>query len=143
LAALQVKPRRTIRIALWSGEEQGLLGSLAYVQQHFGSFENQKPEYAKLDAYFNIDSGTGKPRGAGVFGPPAAADMVREAMMPFADGDSWELRRATAGGRAGRTALLLTTPDYRELDWRRTRLIMDRLPITPIWTPTSAFTKKT
>jgi hypothetical protein len=85
LAALHVKPRRTIRIALWSGEEEGLLGSLAYVQQHFGSFENQKPEYAKLDAYFNIDSGTGKPRGAGVFGPAGAADMVREAMMPFAD----------------------------------------------------------
>jgi carboxypeptidase Q len=63
LTALHVKPRRTIRIALWSGEEEGLLGSLAYVQQHFGSFENQKPAYAKLDAYFNIDSGTGKPRG--------------------------------------------------------------------------------
>jgi carboxypeptidase Q len=85
LSAVHVKPRRTIRIALWSGEEQGLLGSLAYVQQHFGSFENQKPEYAKLDAYFNIDSGTGKPRGAGVFGPPAAADMIREALAPFAD----------------------------------------------------------
>src|SRR5207245_9210832 len=55
LSALHVKPRRTIRIALWSGEEQGLLGSLAYVQQHFGSFENQKPEYARLDAYLNID----------------------------------------------------------------------------------------
>src|SRR5258707_4167197 len=85
LTALHVKPRRPIRIALCSGHEKGLLGSLAYVQQHFGSFENQKPEYAKLDAYFNIDSGTGKPRGAGVFGPTAAADMIREAMMPFAD----------------------------------------------------------
>lgn len=85
LTALHVKPRRTIRIALWSGEEEGLLGSLAYVKQHFGSFEDQKPEYAKLDAYFNIDSGTGKPRGAGVFGPEGAADMVRDAMMPFAD----------------------------------------------------------
>jgi len=85
LTALHVQPRRTIRIALWSGEEQGLLGSRAYVQQHFGSFENQKPEYARLDAYFNIDSGTGKPRGAGVFGPAGAADMVREAMMPFMD----------------------------------------------------------
>ena len=93
LATLQVKPRRTIRIALWSGEEEGLLGSLAYVQQHFGSFENQKPEYAKLDAYFNIDSGTGKPRGAGVFGPSAAADMVRDALMPFAD---WGFMGATA-----------------------------------------------
>ena len=85
LAALHVKPRRTIRIALWSGEEEGLLGSLAYVQQHFGSFENQKPEYAKLDAYFNIDSGTGKPRGASVFGPPPATDIVRDALMPFTD----------------------------------------------------------
>ena len=85
LAALHVKPRRTIRIALWSGEEEGLLGSLAYVKQHFGSFENQKPEYAKLDAYFNIDSGTGKPRGASVFGPQSAADMIGENLKPFAD----------------------------------------------------------
>jgi len=85
LAALHIKPRRTIRVALWSGEEEGLLGSLAYVQQHFGSFESPKPEFAKLDAYFNIDSGTGKPRGAGVFGPPGAADMIREAMTPFED----------------------------------------------------------
>jgi len=85
LAALHLKPRRTIRIALWSGEEEGLLGSLAYVQQHFGSFENQKPEYAKLDAYFNIDSGTGKPRGASIFGPAPAADMLREALTPFTD----------------------------------------------------------
>lgn len=85
LAAAHVQPRRTIRVALWSGEEEGLLGSLAYVKQHFGSFEDQKPEYAKLDAYFNIDSGTGKPRGAGVFGPAAAAGIIRDAMMPFQD----------------------------------------------------------
>jgi carboxypeptidase Q len=93
LAALHLQPRRTIRVALWSGEEEGLLGSLAYVRDHFGSFESQKPEYAKLDAYFNIDSGTGKPRGAGVFGPPAAADVVRQAMMPFAD---WGFAGVTA-----------------------------------------------
>src|SRR5258707_4989724 len=85
LAALHIKPRRTIRIALWSGEEQGLLGSLAYVQQHFGSFENPQLEYSKLDAYFKIDSGTGKPRGAGVFGPTGAAEMVRETMMAFTE----------------------------------------------------------
>jgi carboxypeptidase Q len=93
LAALHVKPRRTIRIALWSGEEEGLLGSLAYVKEHFGSFENQKPEYAKLDAYFNIDSGTGKPRGASVFGPAGAANMIREALMPF---EEWGFMGATA-----------------------------------------------
>jgi hypothetical protein len=93
LSALHVKPRRTIRVALWSGEEEGLLGSLAYVKEHFGSFENQKPEYAKLDAYFNIDSGTGKPRGAGVFGPAGAANMIREALMPF---EEWGFMGAIA-----------------------------------------------
>src|SRR5262249_41759895 len=93
LSALHVKPRRTIRIALWSGEEEGLLGSLAYVEQHFGSAETPKPEFAKLDVYFNIDSGTGKPRGAGVFGPPAAADMIREAMAPFTE---WGFMGVTA-----------------------------------------------
>jgi hypothetical protein len=85
LSALKLQPRRTIRVALWSGEEEGLLGSLAYVKQHFGNAEEPKPEFAKLDAYFNIDSGTGKPRGASVFGPPEATDMIRGALTPFAD----------------------------------------------------------
>jgi len=80
-----VKPRRTIRVALWSGEEEGLLGSQAYVKQHFGTFEEPKPEYSKLVAYFNIDSGTGRARGASVFGPPEAASVVRQALAPFED----------------------------------------------------------
>ena len=87
LKTLGVKPRRTIRVALWSGEEQGLLGSIAYVKQHFGSFENPKPGYEKFGGYFNIDSGTGRVRGAGVFGPPEAANILREILEPFkADG---------------------------------------------------------
>ena len=85
LKAIGVSPRRTIRVALWSGEEQGILGSQAYVRQHFGSFETPTPEYAKLAAYLNIDSGTGRARGASVFGPPAAAAIVREALKPFED----------------------------------------------------------
>ncbi|HWZ44464.1 MAG TPA: M20/M25/M40 family metallo-hydrolase [Candidatus Saccharimonadales bacterium] len=85
LKALGVKPRRTIRVALWSGEEEGLLGSKAYVSQHFGTAEEPKPEFAKLDAYFNVDSGTGRIRGAGVFGPPADSDILREVLAPFAD----------------------------------------------------------
>jgi hypothetical protein len=83
--ALGLKPRRTIRVALWSAEEQGLLGSQAYVKEHFGSFEEPKPEFAKLDSYFNIDSGTGRVRGASVFGPPAAATIVRNTLESFAD----------------------------------------------------------
>jgi carboxypeptidase Q len=83
LKTLGVKPRRTIRVALWSGEEQGLLGSQAYVKEHFGSFEDQKAGYEKFGGYFNIDSGTGRVRGAGVFGPPDAANILREILAPF------------------------------------------------------------
>ncbi len=85
LQAVGVKPRRTIRLALWSGEEQGLLGSQAYVKQHFGTFENPKPDYANFAGYFNIDSGTGRARGFTVFGPAEAAAIVRQAVAPFAD----------------------------------------------------------
>jgi hypothetical protein len=85
LQAIGAKPRRTIRIALWSAEEQGLLGSKAYVKEHFGTFEQPRPEFSKLVAYFNIDSGTGRARGANVFGPSAAASVVRAALAPFED----------------------------------------------------------
>jgi carboxypeptidase Q len=85
LQTLGVKPRRTIRVALWSGEEEGLLGSQAYVKEHFGAFENPKPGYEKFGGYFNIDSGTGRVRGAGVFGPPEAANIIREILAPFKD----------------------------------------------------------
>ena len=84
LKTLGVQPRRTIRVALWSGEEQGLLGSQAYVKEHFGSFEEPKPGYEKFGGYFNIDSGTGRVRGASVFGPPEAANIMKEILAPFA-----------------------------------------------------------
>jgi carboxypeptidase Q len=84
LQAVGAKPRRTIRLALWSGEEQGLLGSQAYVKEHFGTFENPKPEYENFAGYFNIDSGTGRARGMTVFGPPQAAAILRQALLPFA-----------------------------------------------------------
>ena len=85
IAALGVRPRRTIRVALWSGEEQGLLGSRAYVAQHFGSHESPKPAFDRLVAYLNIDNGTGRARGAEIFGPPQAAAVVRQALARFAD----------------------------------------------------------
>ena len=85
LTSVGVKPRRTIRVALWSGEEQGLLGSKAYVKEHFGTYETPKPEFDKFAGYFNVDSGTGRIRGATVFGPLAAAAILREALAPFED----------------------------------------------------------
>jgi hypothetical protein len=85
LQALGVKPRRTIRVALWGGEEQGLIGSQAYVAEHFGTFEKPKPEYAKFNGYFNVDSGTGRIRGASVFGPPEAGDILRQYFRQFED----------------------------------------------------------
>ena len=85
LKTLGVKPRRTIRVALWSGEEEGLLGSQAYVKEHFGSFEEPKPGYEKFGGYFNIDSGTGRVRGASVFGPADTASILREILAPFKD----------------------------------------------------------
>lgn len=85
LLAAHLHPRRTIRVALWSGEEEGLLGSLAYVDHHFGSFEHPKPEFKDLAAYLNIDDGTSKPRGARVFGPAAAAEVIRGDLASFRD----------------------------------------------------------
>ena len=85
LKAIGVRPRRTIRVALWGGEEQGLLGSKAYVKEHFGTFENPKPEFHTFNGYFNVDSGTGRIRGASAFGPKAAGAVLRAALAPFED----------------------------------------------------------
>ncbi|HLK66506.1 MAG TPA: M20/M25/M40 family metallo-hydrolase [Bryobacteraceae bacterium] len=101
IKSLGLKPRRTIRVALWSGEEEGLLGSAAYVKQHFGTFEDPKPEYGKLDCYFNIDSGTGRVRGAGVFGPPEAADILTAMMAPFKDWSAGVANATTSRATGG------------------------------------------
>ena len=85
LKAVGVKPRRTIRVALWSGEEQGLLGSKAYVAEHFGTAEAPKPAHEQFAGYINIDTGTGRIRGLTVFGPAEAGAMLRKVVAPFGD----------------------------------------------------------
>ena len=77
--------RRTVRIALWSGEEQGLLGSRAYVTQHFADREtlDLKPDHAKLSGYFNVDNGTGAIRGVYLQGNEAAAPVFQAWMGPL------------------------------------------------------------
>ena len=87
LKAVGVKPRRTIRIALWGGEEEGLLGSRAYVREHFGDPATMvlKPEHATLAAYFNSDNGTGRVRGIWLQGNTAVRPIFEAWMKPFAD----------------------------------------------------------
>jgi len=112
IKTLDLKPRRTIRIALWTGEEQGLLGSRAYVKQHFGyrgdgttpafgggggGGQNQTPlpltklpEYDKLSAYFNIDNGTGKIRGIYEQGNDNVRPIFKTWLSSFRDPKWWK-----------------------------------------------------
>ncbi len=125
LKALDLKPRRTVRIALWSGEEQGLLGSRAYVAQHFGkrpvspgpggaiasastsgdgaapkgaSGASARPEYEAFSAYFNLDNGTGKVRGVYLQGNEAVRPIFRKWLQPFRDLGASTLTIANTGG---------------------------------------------
>jgi hypothetical protein len=80
-----VKMRRTVRLALWTGEEEGLLGSRAYVMDHFADRNSGdlKPGHAKLSAYFNVDNGTGKIRGIYLQGNEAVRPIFEKWMEPF------------------------------------------------------------
>ncbi len=87
LKTLGLQPKRTIRITLWDGEEQGLLGSFGYVRSHFGDPKDMKlkPEAAKISAYYNLDNGTGKIRGIFAQQNDKAADIFRQWLAPFKD----------------------------------------------------------
>ncbi|MFM8335844.1 MAG: M20/M25/M40 family metallo-hydrolase, partial [Opitutaceae bacterium] len=103
LKTLQLEPRRTIRLALWSGEEQGLLGSKAYVARHFGEppaapagtgtragpppigVTNRKPAYDQLSAYYNLDNGGGRIRGIYLQGNEALRGVFRDWLKPLRD----------------------------------------------------------
>ena len=87
LTALHKPMARTVRIALWGGEEEGLLGSMAYVQEHFAPRDTmaQKPEYAKLDAYFNDDNGSGRFRGISADGNDELAAIFKQWAAPLRD----------------------------------------------------------
>jgi hypothetical protein len=124
IQTLGLKPRRTIRIALWSGEEQGLLGSRAYVAEHLGKFETpaattaagngggngagpgpapapvlvKKPDYEKLSTYFNLDNGTGKIRGVYLQGNEGVRALFREWLAPFRDLGASTLSISNTGG---------------------------------------------
>ena len=118
LKAAKIEPKRTIRIALWSGEEQGLYGSRAYVAEHFGDFESDgedggsifqffgtpdaplktKPEYDLLSAYYNLDNGTGKVRGVYMEGNEEVRGLFRDWLAPFAEMGASTLTASPTGG---------------------------------------------
>jgi carboxypeptidase Q len=87
IKTLGLKPRRTIRVGLWGGEEQGLLGSRAYVTAHFADARSMqvRPEHAKLAAYFNLDNGTGRIRGVWMQGNLAVRPIFAQWIAPLAD----------------------------------------------------------
>jgi len=114
IQALGLKPRRTIRVALWTGEEQGLLGSKAYVAQHFAKFEpppatlggtapagaklTTLPEYDNFSSYLNLDNGTGKIRGVYLQNNETVRPLFRQWLMPFRDLGAATLSIANTGG---------------------------------------------
>ncbi len=100
LKTLGIKPRRTIRIALWNGEEQGLLGSRGYVKNHFADPATMelKPEHAKFSSYFNIDNGTGKVRGIYLQGNDKVKDIFAQWLQPFNDLGAKTITISNTGG---------------------------------------------
>ena len=119
LNALHVKPRRTIRVALWTGEEQGLLGSYGYASQHFGTAPRSteadqlrlsermrkvtgplqlKPEQQKVSGYFNVDNGSGKIRGVYLQGNGAISSVFAQWIEPLNDLGVTTLTMRDTGG---------------------------------------------
>jgi len=80
-----LKPRRTIRVALWGAEEQGLIGSRNYAEKYLGTADKPGPEHAKHSAYFNIDNGTGKVRGIWMQSNPHVASIFGAWIAPLKD----------------------------------------------------------
>jgi Zn-dependent M28 family amino/carboxypeptidase len=102
ILASGLKPRRTIRVALWSGEEQGLFGSTEYVKKHFGEMKKGKlskaKDYETLSAYYNLDNGTGKIRGVYLQGNAAVRPFFEAWLAPFGDLGAKTLTLSNTGG---------------------------------------------
>ena len=100
LKSLKLPMDRTVRLALWSGEEQGLLGSIGYVKAHFGDPVSMalKPEHAKLAGYFNLDNGTGKIRGIYLQGNDMVRPIFEQWLAPFRDEGASTVTIRNTGG---------------------------------------------
>ena len=151
LQAAGFKPRRTIRVALWTGEEQGLLGARYYVAKNFASNEKgepvgrtgpeggqrvvRKPAYDKFSAYYNLDNGTGQIRGIFMQGNEAARPIFKGWLQPFAD---WQATSTTIRSTGGTDHLafdavglpgfqfIQDAVEYQGRTWHTTQDVSDR-----------------
>jgi len=100
LKAIGVQPRRTIRVAMWDAEEQGLIGSAKYVTNHFydRAKKEKKPEYDRLSAYFNFDNGSGKIRGIYAQSNLAVMPIFEAWLRPFHDLGATTVTARITGG---------------------------------------------
>jgi Zn-dependent M28 family amino/carboxypeptidase len=100
LKALDLKLDRTVRLVLWSGEEQGLYGSEGYVKNHFADPETMalKPAHGKVSAYYNLDNGTGKIRGVYLQGNDMVRPIFDAWLAPFRDTGATTLAIRNTGG---------------------------------------------
>ncbi len=100
IQTLGLKPRRTIRIALWSGEEQGLFGSRNYVKNHLGDPQTKQytAEHGKISAYYNLDNGTGRIRGVYLQGNTEVRQLFQSWLEPFNDLDARTVTINNTGG---------------------------------------------
>lgn len=100
MKALNLQPKRTIRIALWSGEEQGLLGSRGWIKNNVGDrvTKEVKPEQSKISAYYNIDNGTGKIRGIYLEGNTGVQPIFAKWLEPFKEMGASTLTLQNTGG---------------------------------------------
>ncbi|MDP9113889.1 MAG: M20/M25/M40 family metallo-hydrolase [Acidobacteriota bacterium] len=100
LTALNFKMDRTVRLALWGGEEQGLLGSRAYVKEHFADPASMKPtaEHDRFAGYFNLDNGSGKIRGVNLQGNDAMRPIFEKWFEPFKDLGAGTIALRNTGG---------------------------------------------
>ncbi len=128
IKALGLQPRRTIRVALWDGEEEGLMGSRAYAERHFGSGEGSwfdatgevklKPEAEHFAVYFNDDNGAGKFRGIYLQGDEAARPIFREWFKPFEKMGASTISLSNTGGTDHLSFDMLGLPAFQFIqDW--------------------------
>ena len=142
LKATGLRLRRTVRIGLWTGEENGLLGSRAYVDQQFATRATMevKPAHAKFSGYFNVDNGTGAIRGVYLQGNEAIAPIFKAWMQPFENLRMTTLTIRNTGGTDHQSFDAVGLPGFSSF---RIRWSTTPARTTRAWTSTSGSRRTT